>query len=1378
MGPPSLAISRASALQLAAVATLGLGAVVAGGALSPLLLPILGVGGIAMAGEAVASFAINVIAGVFGDEAKRWQSESERAHRSKQNHGVQRAINLAIAGCLRKAAASYPKGVKPPEYLTGIAKSIEENPLSLCIEALPGAQGSATPGIDEAAATSILSGDINTIRGRDVLTTAQWTELLRRAGAATCGLHPRDSVEKGVEFCEEHFTTELVRVLKELGAESDPAWFAIVLRFLGEIYADVKEIKGAVKDIKEGAKAQADALDSLKRAFEDHAAAITKAFEALRLACERRAKDPGLNCAARDAEEVAAIKAIAERLGNDLPQLSAALERIEETFRLLHEKIDAMAADAKRGADGVAYLVDESKKGRLKFAADFSDNLHTVWNNEAAFKGRVDDLAELHRRVINDPPGVPIPVIAAPGMGKSALVTRYVFMHRADFDHVWWVRASTRATPGGTTPEERSLASLLDLWGIDSKAIQGDEHTPRVDALAAEVRAWLARPKEDGTPTRHLVVLDNADDYATVKRFRLNAPSRVIFTSRARSMVRDGARAMELKALSPDDGLLVLRAKTDRWNADDFATPLTDLGGLVDWNALALVYLGAVLARPSTTGPAAVRDELARALARGGTWSLSTPRPEEQPDDYDSKVEEAFALFIAPYAQKPEMALLDAAAWCAPDNIAVDLLRGAAGLGGTEFNEALDKLVAAGVLDFEGNSVNIHRLTQVCVRGDQASRGGDASAAVLQRLLAALIDLFADDALYNKDLKRTAALPHAQAVLARVLPLARSDGEGAAAPLPHAPEEEAAAARLHAEVTIHLALSGQLAEAARHIDTAIGWVENQPIRPDGVLAILYAKRASVQQHRGNLAGAEEDIDRAIEWGKGQSPQFEHLLATWYASRANTRYLHGDLAGAEKDIALSIQFGESRSPRNEHSLADFYATRAKIRHSLGDLAQAEEDIDLSIDWMKCQTPRDERSLAVLTATRAGIRRELGNLPGAIADIQQAIDWEEAQPHPNQRELAIRYGSRARTRILCGDLEGAQRDIQHAIAWEEAQTLPNPRELAVHYDTKAKICEAACDLHGAEKYISQSINWGEIVCPRNERSLAISYATRARIRRDLGNLAGAEQDFEHAIRWGECQTPPDDRRLSCWYSERAMLHLARGNLAGAKRDIVWSICWGENQTPRDERSLAIWYTIRAQILLASGDISTAEEDIQRAIDWEEAQAKPNQRELAIRYVWRANNRQDRGDLAGAEQDIARSIDWGEKQSPRDERSLAICYALRASIRQDRCDLAGAEQDIARSIDWGEKQCPRDERSLALGYSSRARIRTMQATAARWAGDAAGAAALFAQAKADIDRSLAWWEANLPGDERTLAIFRTDKALIEKVAEGGELEGMERT
>ncbi|MBL8763884.1 MAG: ATP-binding protein [Phycisphaerae bacterium] len=143
---------------------------------------------------------------------------------------------------------------------------------------------------------------------------------------------------------------------------------------------------------------------------------------------------------------------------------------------------------------------------------------------------------------------------------------------------------------------------------------------------------------------------------------------------------------------------------------------------------------------------------------------------------------------------------------------------------------------------------------------------------------------------------------------------------------------------------------------------------------------------------------------------------------------------------------------------------------------------------------------------------------------------------------------------------------------------------------------------------------------------------------------------------------------------------------------------------------------------------------------------------------------------GDYAGAEADLKRSIDWGESQTPRDERSLAIWYASRARVRQDRGDYAGAEADLKRSIDWGESQTPRDERSLAIRYASRARLREARAVAAREAGDAASAAALFAKAKADTGNALAWWEKELPGDERAIAILRQDQARIENAERGG--------
>lgn len=253
-------------------------------------------------------FAVNVLSGIFGDEVKGHLSEVEKARRSKQNHDIQRVINVAIAKCLRMAAASYPRSVKPPEYLTSIAASIEQNPLSLILATSATLGVTTTSALDETAITKIISGDIATIRGRDVLKTEQWTELLRLTGAATKRLSPTLDVSKGVEFCEEHFTTQLVQVLKDAGAESDPAWFAVVLRFLGEIHADVKEIKGEVR-------AQSAAIAALQHAFKTHAESVRKAFAAILNGC--------------DPADLAAIKSIAIQLSADIPEMKAALERVE-----------------------------------------------------------------------------------------------------------------------------------------------------------------------------------------------------------------------------------------------------------------------------------------------------------------------------------------------------------------------------------------------------------------------------------------------------------------------------------------------------------------------------------------------------------------------------------------------------------------------------------------------------------------------------------------------------------------------------------------------------------------------------------------------------------------------------------------------------------------------------------------------------------------------------------------------------------------------------------------------------------------------------------------------------------------------------------------
>jgi hypothetical protein len=710
----------------------------------------------------------------------------------------------------------------------------------------------------------------------------------------------------------------------------------------------------------------------------------------------------------------AAVKDLADEWNKHKAAVEGKLRRLEKgqtwALRLLQantqslDRIETKIRELAHATQETHRLLEAlGRGGGLSPSALPTDNLTAarVPDNAAKFKGRDEDLDELHRRVTSDPDGAPIPVIAAPGVGKSALVTRYVYLHRNEFDHVWWVRASNPKARAIGSAEERSLAELLDLWRIESKSIQGDASMPRVDALAASVRTYLSRSKADGTPARHLLVLDNVDDYATIARLKLPSPSRVIFTARAAHLARDGVEALKLDALTPEDGVRVLRSRTARWDDEAHTVALREVGELVVRNALALVYLSAVLARPSSQGPANLRDTLQGALKAGQAGPLDASRDHERPDDHDQQVAEAFALFVEPYEGASEMALLDVVALCAPDNIAVGLVKKACGLEPAAFDSALDELVGAGVLDFDDDAISIHRLTQVSVVGDMAQRGSDDRNAALARLLDGLIEVFRvpNDMAgqlvdHLKTPSRLAALAHAESVIAHVEDSIGCGSRGTNVPISKTSVAESSAkanslesqvALLRGEMAKWLPNVGMLSAAERNVMCAIDWGEKQTPRDERSLAIDYASRASIRQDRGMLKEAEEDIAKSIDWGEKQTPRDERSLAVDYASRASIRQDRGMLNEAEEDIAKSIDWGEKQTPRDERSLAIWYAFRARILESRavvsrrsGDATaadvlfkKAKADIDRALTWYETVMPSDVRSIAILRADKARI-----------------------------------------------------------------------------------------------------------------------------------------------------------------------------------------------------------------------------------------------------------------------------------------------------------------------------------------------------------------------------------------------------------------------
>ncbi|RKT55314.1 ATP-binding protein [Saccharothrix australiensis] len=170
------------------------------------------------------------------------------------------------------------------------------------------------------------------------------------------------------------------------------------------------------------------------------------------------------------------------------------------------------------------------------------------------FTGRGRELAALDRALADGAAGgVPIVVLAGPaGVGKTALAVRWGHRVAAGFPDGCLYADLHGYSPVKPHDPADVLAGFLRSLGVDDPDIPagGDER-------AARLRSLLARK-------RVLVVLDNALDVNQVRPLLPAEPGCfVLVTSRtdlAGLQVRPGARRVDLRPLSADEGVDLLRA--------------------------------------------------------------------------------------------------------------------------------------------------------------------------------------------------------------------------------------------------------------------------------------------------------------------------------------------------------------------------------------------------------------------------------------------------------------------------------------------------------------------------------------------------------------------------------------------------------------------------------------------------------------------------------------------------------------------------------------------------------------------------------------------------------------------------------------------------
>ena len=298
------------------------------------------------------------------------------------------------------------------------------------------------------------------------------------------------------------------------------------------------------------------------------------------------------------------------------------------------------------------------------------------------------------------------------GIGKTQTALEYAYLHRHDYQAIFWVRASTREE---IISDYTNLARLLHL---------PEQNAQDPQLIIDAIKRWLHHN------TKWLFILDNADDLEMVASYLpdTTANGHIILTTRAKA-TGNIARKIELPTMpQPEGALLLLRrakliapdASLENVSTEDRATAeaiVTELGGLplaIDQAGAYIEETGESLAGYLTLYREQRKDLLAR---RGGiqadhvpvatTWALAF----EQLDFNNPAAIDLMKLcaFLSFDAIAEEM-IIEGAQYVSP------ALQEAAG-NRIQWNEVIEDLRKYSLLDRQSKmqTLSLHRLEQAVI---------------------------------------------------------------------------------------------------------------------------------------------------------------------------------------------------------------------------------------------------------------------------------------------------------------------------------------------------------------------------------------------------------------------------------------------------------------------------------------------------------------------------------------------------------------------------------------------------------------------------------------------------------------------------------------
>jgi hypothetical protein len=267
------------------------------------------------------------------------------------------------------------------------------------------------------------------------------------------------------------------------------------------------------------------------------------------------------------------------------------------------------------------------------------------------FTGREKMLTDLHDNLNSGHASKWIQALTGlGGTGKTSLAREYAYRYKAEYDRVWWVRASELAT---LMMDYTDFAKELDLPQKDS---------PDKNAIVNAVKHWLEQNQ------KWLLIFDNAQEPDVVKEFLpQGGGGHVIITSRNPNWA-SVAHRRDVEVFKPKEAVEFVLKRTSK-NDKASAKSLAEETGFLP---LALEQAGAYIEETGIL----LSDYLIRFKKHRKT-ALERGRPADYPDTVATTWEISFQAVKEKLPASAD--LLNLCAFLAPDDIPKSLILEGAG---------------------------------------------------------------------------------------------------------------------------------------------------------------------------------------------------------------------------------------------------------------------------------------------------------------------------------------------------------------------------------------------------------------------------------------------------------------------------------------------------------------------------------------------------------------------------------------------------------------------------------------------------------------------------------------------------------------------------